>query len=54
MRRDITRECRVWPRLAGERRVKGDDELAGVMNGVGGKVEGHTMKAVVISKSACG
>ncbi len=34
----------LGPRLAGERRVKGDDELAG---GMGGEVEGHTMKTMV-------
>ncbi len=35
------------PRLVGERRVKGDDELAGEVDGVGGKVEGHKMKTMV-------
>ncbi len=29
------------PRLAGERGVKGDDELAGGVDGAGGNVEGH-------------
>jgi hypothetical protein len=37
----------LGPRLAGEGRVKGDDELAGGVDGVGGKVEGHTMKTMV-------
>jgi hypothetical protein len=36
------------PRLAGEGRVEGDDEikLAG-MDGVGGKVKGHAMQTMV-------
>ncbi len=42
------------PRLAGERRVKGDVELAGVLDGVGGKVEGHTMKAMVSRERGVG
>ncbi len=37
----------LGPRLTGERRVKDDDELTRGVDGVGCKVEGHTMKALV-------
>jgi hypothetical protein len=35
------------PRLAGERRVEGDNKLAGRMDGVRGEVEGHTVQTMV-------
>lgn len=35
------------PGLAGEGRVEGDDKLAGRVDGVGGKVEGHTVETMV-------
>jgi hypothetical protein len=35
------------PGLAGEGRVEGDDKLAGWVDGVGGKVEGHTVETMV-------
>ena len=35
------------PGLAGEGRVEGDDKLAGGVDGVGGKVEGHTVETMV-------
>ena len=31
------------PGLAGQGRVEGDDKLAGRVDGVGGKVKGHTV-----------
>ena len=37
----------LGPRLAGEGRIKGDDKLARGVNGMGGKVVGGTMKAMV-------
>ena len=35
------------PGRAGEGRVEGDDKLAGRVDGVGGKVEGHTVETMV-------
>jgi hypothetical protein len=35
------------PGLAGQGRVKGDDKLAGRVDGVGGKVKGHTVETMV-------
>ena len=35
------------PGLAGEGRVEGDDKLAGRVDGVGGKVKGHTVETMV-------
>ena len=35
------------PGLAGERRVKGNDKLAGRVDGVGGEVKGHTVETMV-------
>ena len=35
------------PGLAGQGRVKGDDKLAGRVDGVGGKVKGHTVESMV-------
>ncbi len=37
------------PGLAGEGRVEGDDKLAGRVDGVGGKVKGHTVSCLVLS-----
>ena len=37
----------LGPRLAGEGRIKGNDKLARGVNGMGGKVVGGTMKAMV-------
>ncbi len=37
------------PGLAGEGRVEGDDKLAGRVDGVGGKVKGHTVETMVDS-----
>ena len=37
----------LGPRLAGEGRIKGDDKLARGVNGMGGKVVGGTMKAMI-------
>jgi hypothetical protein len=35
------------PGLAGQGRVEGDDKLAGRVDGVGSKVEGHTVETMV-------
>ena len=35
------------PGLAGQGRVKSDDKLAGRVDGVGGKVKGHTVESMV-------
>ena len=42
-----TASAMLGPRLAGEGRVKGDDKLARGVDGMGGKVVGGTMKAMV-------
>ena len=42
-----TASAMLGPRLAGEGRIKGDDKLARGVNGMGGKVVGGTMKAMV-------
>jgi hypothetical protein len=41
------RETVAGPGLAGQGRVEGDDKLAGRVDGVGGKVKGHTVESMV-------